>query len=158
MRRGPYRFRFSESRSPSATGRQTACSEQCVGFLTMLEEHLACPFTTAILGTPVQVEPWGSTTSTRSSPSVVAGGRASSFRLSISRCPHLDRLAGSGLRHTDTGRDTTSNQRRSIIPVYRGHQAVSDASRRAGERAASVTGKASHVRRCERPAEDRLGQ
>jgi hypothetical protein len=31
-------------------------SEQRVGFLTMLEEHLACPFTTAILGTPVQVE------------------------------------------------------------------------------------------------------
>src|SRR5438132_10951221 len=31
-------------------------SEQRVGFLTMLEEHLTCPFTTAILGTPVQVE------------------------------------------------------------------------------------------------------
>ena len=31
-------------------------SEQRVGFLTMLEEHLACPFTTAILGTPVRVE------------------------------------------------------------------------------------------------------
>jgi len=31
-------------------------SEQHVGFLTMLEEHLACPFTTAILGTPVRVE------------------------------------------------------------------------------------------------------
>jgi hypothetical protein len=31
-------------------------SEQRVGFLTMLEEHLACPFTTTILGTPVQVE------------------------------------------------------------------------------------------------------
>jgi hypothetical protein len=31
-------------------------SEQRVGFLTMLEEHLACPFPTVILGTPVQVE------------------------------------------------------------------------------------------------------
>ena len=31
-------------------------SEQRVGFLTMLEEHLACPFTTAILGTAVWVE------------------------------------------------------------------------------------------------------
>src|SRR4029078_6994174 len=31
-------------------------SEQHVGFLTMLEEHLACPFTTTILGTPVRVE------------------------------------------------------------------------------------------------------
>ena len=31
-------------------------SEQRVGFLTMLQEHLACPFTTAILGTPVRVE------------------------------------------------------------------------------------------------------
>jgi hypothetical protein len=31
-------------------------SEQRVGFLTMLEEHLACPFTTAILGTPVRVD------------------------------------------------------------------------------------------------------
>ena len=31
-------------------------SEQRVGFLTMLEEHLACPFTTAILGVPVHVE------------------------------------------------------------------------------------------------------
>ena len=31
-------------------------SEQRVGFLTMLEEHLACPFTTAILGIPVRVE------------------------------------------------------------------------------------------------------
>jgi hypothetical protein len=31
-------------------------SEQRVGFLTMLEEQLACPFTTDILGTPVRVE------------------------------------------------------------------------------------------------------
>ena len=31
-------------------------SEQRVGFLTMLEEQLACPFTTNILGTPVRVE------------------------------------------------------------------------------------------------------
>ena len=31
-------------------------SEQLVGFLTMLEEKLACPFMTAILGTPVRVE------------------------------------------------------------------------------------------------------
>jgi hypothetical protein len=31
-------------------------SEQRVGFLTMLEEHLAVPFPTAILGTPVRVE------------------------------------------------------------------------------------------------------
>jgi hypothetical protein len=31
-------------------------SEQRVGFLTMLEDQLACPFTTDILGTPVRVE------------------------------------------------------------------------------------------------------
>jgi hypothetical protein len=31
-------------------------SEQRVGFLTTLEEKLACPFTTQILGTPVRVE------------------------------------------------------------------------------------------------------
>ena len=31
-------------------------SEQRVGFLTMLEEQLACPFGTAILGIPVRVE------------------------------------------------------------------------------------------------------
>ena len=31
-------------------------SEQRVGFLTMLEEKLACPFTTEILGSPVRVE------------------------------------------------------------------------------------------------------
>ena len=31
-------------------------SEQRVGFLTMLEEHLAVPFATNILGTPVRVE------------------------------------------------------------------------------------------------------
>jgi hypothetical protein len=31
-------------------------SEQCVGFLTILEDQLACPFTTNILGTPVSVE------------------------------------------------------------------------------------------------------
>ena len=31
-------------------------SEQRVGFLTMLEEHLAVPFTTEILGTAVRVE------------------------------------------------------------------------------------------------------
>ena len=31
-------------------------SEQCVGLLTMLEEHLAVPFTTDILGTSVRVE------------------------------------------------------------------------------------------------------
>jgi hypothetical protein len=31
-------------------------SEQRVGFLTMLEEQLACPFTTDILGVPIRVE------------------------------------------------------------------------------------------------------
>ena len=31
-------------------------SEQRVGFLTMLENHLAVPFTTDILGAPVRVE------------------------------------------------------------------------------------------------------
>lgn len=31
-------------------------SEQRTAFLTMLEEHLACPFTTKVLGQPVQVE------------------------------------------------------------------------------------------------------
>jgi hypothetical protein len=31
-------------------------SEQRVGLLTMLEENLACPFMTEILGTPVRVE------------------------------------------------------------------------------------------------------
>jgi hypothetical protein len=31
-------------------------SEQRVGFLCMLQEHLACPFTTEILGQPVRVE------------------------------------------------------------------------------------------------------
>jgi hypothetical protein len=31
-------------------------SEQCSGFLTMLEEHLAVPFTTDMLGTTVRVE------------------------------------------------------------------------------------------------------
>jgi hypothetical protein len=30
-------------------------AEQRVGFLTMLEEHLACPFMTTLLGTPVRV-------------------------------------------------------------------------------------------------------
>jgi calcium binding protein len=30
--------------------------EQRVGFLCMLQEHLACPFTTEILGQPVRVE------------------------------------------------------------------------------------------------------
>ena len=30
--------------------------EQRTAFLTMLEEHLACPFTTEVLGQPVQVE------------------------------------------------------------------------------------------------------
>jgi hypothetical protein len=31
-------------------------SEQRIGFLTMLEEHLACPFLTEILGTSARVE------------------------------------------------------------------------------------------------------
>jgi len=31
-------------------------SEQRVGLLCMLQEHLACPFTTEILGQPVRVE------------------------------------------------------------------------------------------------------
>jgi len=31
-------------------------SEQRIGLLTMIEDHLAVPFTTEILGTPVQVE------------------------------------------------------------------------------------------------------
>src|SRR2546430_4598505 len=35
-------------------------SEQRVRFLTMLEEHLACPFTTAILGIPVLCRTRGS--------------------------------------------------------------------------------------------------
>ena len=31
-------------------------SEQRVGFLCMLQEHLACPFSTEVLGAPVSVE------------------------------------------------------------------------------------------------------
>jgi Calcium binding len=31
-------------------------SEQLGGFLCMLQEHLACPFTTQVLGQPVRVE------------------------------------------------------------------------------------------------------
>jgi hypothetical protein len=31
-------------------------SEQRVGFLATLQQHLVCPFTTSILGTPVRVE------------------------------------------------------------------------------------------------------
>jgi hypothetical protein len=31
-------------------------SEQQVGLLSMLQEHLACPFMTAVLGVPVWVE------------------------------------------------------------------------------------------------------
>ena len=31
-------------------------SEQRVGFLTMLEEHLACPFMTELLGIPVRID------------------------------------------------------------------------------------------------------
>ena len=30
--------------------------EQHVGFLSMIEEHVACPFTTTVLGVPVTVE------------------------------------------------------------------------------------------------------
>jgi len=58
----------SRSRRPRLTARQLQAlteeatvdahdeSEQRVGFLTMLEEHLAIPFTTHILGRSVEVE------------------------------------------------------------------------------------------------------
>jgi hypothetical protein len=60
---------------------------------------------------------WISTTPTRSSPSVVAAGNASSFRFSISRCPHLHHEAGSGSRRTVTGRDAIASPRCSIMPL-----------------------------------------
>ncbi|HEV3214089.1 MAG TPA: calcium-binding protein [Vicinamibacterales bacterium] len=68
MRRGPTkRPRKPVRRTRLSTGQLKALiedaitdaygeSEQRVGFLTMLEENLAVPFTTEILGTPVRVE------------------------------------------------------------------------------------------------------
>jgi hypothetical protein len=47
-------------------------SEQLVGFLTMLEENLACPFTTTILALPFGSNASASTPPTRSWPSVAA--------------------------------------------------------------------------------------
>jgi hypothetical protein len=47
-------------------------SEQRVGFLTMLEDRLAVPFTTAILGAPVVSNAWISTMPKRSWRSAAA--------------------------------------------------------------------------------------
>ena len=47
-------------------------SEQRVGFLCMLQEHLACPFRTHVLGEPVRVERIDFNDATRSWRSAVA--------------------------------------------------------------------------------------
>jgi hypothetical protein len=63
-------------------------SEQCVGFLTMLEEHFAVPFPTDILGTSVRVE----RVDLNGEDEIVVicrpGKQPRRSPSSISRCPH----------------------------------------------------------------------
>src|SRR6266508_3951889 len=73
-------------------------SEQRVGFLSMLQIKLACPFETEILGAPAVVEG----VDLNDAEDIVAiAAEASTNRSSrflICRCHHHDRSVGNGLR------------------------------------------------------------
>jgi hypothetical protein len=75
-------------------------SEQRVGFLTMLEDRLAVPFTTDILGAPVRVE----RVDLNDADEIVAICRRGQQRqltpTSISRWPYHHPSVGSGLRQS----------------------------------------------------------
>ena len=81
--------------------------EQVGGFFTMMEEHLALPFSANILGVDVVVEKVDMTRSGR----IVAIFRRDKIRQkiesSICRCPSQHWQARNGLRHTAIGAEAS---------------------------------------------------
>jgi hypothetical protein len=77
--------------------------EQVAGFFSILEEELAVPFETTVLGVAVTVEASASRrTGSRRRVSGASTGRR--FPFSICRCRNRLRLGGSGSPLTGTGR------------------------------------------------------
>ena len=77
-------------------------SEQIMGLYTMIDENLAVPFETTVLGMPVTVNASTWTQASRSSRSA-SRSRPAAFRSSISRCRRRRRPAPSGSRRTAAG-------------------------------------------------------
>ena len=78
-------------------------SEQTTGWFTMIDESLAVPFETTVLGMPVTVERVDMNATSRSSPSgsVVATGRR--CRSSIFRCRRRRPRVRNGSKRTVSG-------------------------------------------------------
>src|SRR6516165_10714788 len=83
-------------------------SEQRTAFLTMLEEHLACPFTTEVLGRPVHVD----RVDLDDTDEIVAVCRRGRTRFSTCHCPYDRRRDGSGLPRIDIGLAASANVER----------------------------------------------
>ena len=77
--------------------------EQTGGFITMIEEHLALPFTVSILGIEAVVEKVDMTRDVGLSRFVGMMESSRGLKSSIFRCPSPLRQARSGLRHTAIG-------------------------------------------------------
>jgi len=77
-------------------------SECVTGFSAMIDEHLAMPFQTAVVGVDVTVTGLDLTKDIRSWRSALGVGGASASASWICRCRHC-RRAWSGSRHTVTG-------------------------------------------------------
>jgi hypothetical protein len=78
-------------------------SECVTGFYTMLDEHLAMPFQTCVLGVDVTVTGVDLADDDQSWRSALVAGGGSASRSWICRCRRLRLRAGSGSRHTVTG-------------------------------------------------------
>jgi len=77
--------------------------EQKVGLLTMMQEHLALPFSVSILGVEATVVKVDMTRDGRIVAVCQRNGIGRELKFSICRCPSQFRQARNGLRHTAIG-------------------------------------------------------
>src|SRR5688572_18569309 len=94
-------------------------SEQRVGLLTLLQEHLAMPFATEILGTPVRVVRIGLNDSEEIVALCHRGPHRKRSPCSICPCPRRRQQAGSGSRPTGIGPEPPAKSRRGSSNAYR---------------------------------------
>jgi hypothetical protein len=86
-------------------------SEQAVGFYTMMENDLAIPFTTQVLGVEVTVERIDMTDADEIVAVCREAQNGSRSRSSICRCHRLRRKAPSGSRLTGIGAEDSPDNR-----------------------------------------------
>jgi hypothetical protein len=82
-------------------------AEQAVGFHATIEQHVAVPFETVVLGATVTVKKIDVTVGEKSLRSVTEGASDRPSRFSSCHCRIHHRPAGNGSRRIDGGREDT---------------------------------------------------